>query len=48
MADLCALDRFDENMVNPLVRYGVCQILAGLIRDGDDRHAGAQGLNQEE
>jgi len=48
MADLCELDRFDENMVNPLAKHIVRQVLAGLIRDGDDRYAGAQGLDQEE
>ena len=48
MADLCEFDRFDKNMVNPLAKHIVGQVLAGMIRDGDDRHAGAQGLDQEE
>src|SRR6185295_3241485 len=48
MTDLCELDRFDENMVNPLGNHIGRQILAGLIRDGNDRHAEAQGLDQEE
>lgn len=48
MADLCELDRFDENMVNPLAKHDMRQVLAGLIRDCDDGHAGTQGLDQEE
>ena len=48
MADLCELDRLDESMVNPLAKHNMRHVLAGLIRDGDDRHAGTQGLDEKE